>query len=62
MAELFAPELAARTESEARATLAALDVVSSWESHDLLRHDQGLSRGAAAATMGAAIAALLAGG
>lgn len=57
--ELFAAELAARPGGQRAPALAALDVVASWESYDLLRHDQGLSRAAAEVTMAAAMAALL---
>lgn len=57
--QLFAAELDRRPAAERGAAVAALDVVTSWESHELLRHDQGLSRVAVAATMEAAMAALL---
>jgi AcrR family transcriptional regulator len=42
LAELFAEELARREARDARVTLAALDVATSWEAYDLLRN-QGLS-------------------
>jgi AcrR family transcriptional regulator len=62
LADLFAAELEAldRQAPGARATaLAAADVVTSWEAFDLMRNDQGLSRDAAAAAMGAALLRLL---
>jgi TetR/AcrR family transcriptional regulator, regulator of autoinduction and epiphytic fitness len=52
---LFAPELA-----EAGSSVEpALQVLCSFESYELLRHDQGLSRADAAAALMTAIAALL---
>jgi AcrR family transcriptional regulator len=62
LADLFAAELEVldRQAPGARATaLAAADVVTSWESFDLMRNDQGLSRDAAVAAMGAALLRLL---
>jgi AcrR family transcriptional regulator len=55
LAELFATELAARP------VLAVLDVLCSFESWDLLRHDQRLSRSKAAAALADAIRTLLRG-
>lgn len=57
--ELFAPELADRPRADAAATLAALDVLTSWESHHLLREDQRLSRSATAAAMATGVRRLL---
>lgn len=54
LAELFAPELARRPWA-----LAALDVLCSFESVELLLHDQRLSRQRTAATLEASILALL---
>jgi len=51
VADLFAPELASRSDHDATVTLAAIDVLTSWESYHLLREDQGLSRTAAAAVI-----------
>ena len=41
--QLFAPELRPMSAADAEATLAAADVLCSFESHQLLRHAQGLS-------------------
>ena len=57
--EVFAPELGALGRSERESVRAALDVVSSWEAHHLLRADQGLSRAAATRAMHLAVARLL---
>lgn len=60
--EVFAPELAAleaRVPEQHRAALAAADVVCSWESYDLMRHDQGLDRADAARAMSDALVRLL---
>jgi AcrR family transcriptional regulator len=56
LSELFEPELARSAE-----VLPALDVLCSFESYDLLRHDQGLSRSRAEAALRTAMSALLAG-
>jgi AcrR family transcriptional regulator len=55
LAELFAPELA----EAGRFVLPALDVLCSFESYELLRVDQGLSRAKTEATLTAALTALL---
>jgi AcrR family transcriptional regulator len=55
LATVFAPELAAG----AAAVLPALDVLCSFESYELLRHDQGLSRVRAEAALTDAIGTLL---
>ncbi len=55
----FAPEIAALPAPGRPAAVAAADVMTSWESYDLLRHDQGLDPDEAAATLRAALAALL---
>ncbi len=57
---VFADELAALPADRRRAAVAAADVLTSWESFDLMRHDQGLSRADATAAMAAALVALLA--
>jgi AcrR family transcriptional regulator len=59
LAEVFAPELAHRPATDAATTLAALDVVTSWEAYRLLRDDQQLSQRAAVAAMATAVARLL---
>lgn len=56
---LFAPELAAMGERRAAEVLAAADVLCSYEAHQLLRHDQALSRPKAAAALATALTALL---
>jgi AcrR family transcriptional regulator len=58
--QVFAPELGAMTDSDAAATLAALDVLCSFESVQLLQEDQGLDLEGAAAAMTRAVAAVLA--
>jgi len=55
LSEVFAAELALGGE----ALLPVLDVVCSFESYELLRHDQGMSRTKAAAALTAALTALL---
>lgn len=60
--DLFADALADLDDSERAAVEATLDVVTSWEAHHLLRHDQGLSRPAAAKAMTVAVRRLLAPG
>lgn len=57
--ELFAPELARMDAAEAAAALACADVLCSFESYELLRHDQRLSQARAASTLRAALARLL---
>ncbi len=54
LGEVFAPELA-----RSAALLPALDVLCSFDSYDLLRHDQGLSRTRAEAALRSAMSALL---
>jgi hypothetical protein len=58
---LFAAELDGLAPAERVAAVAAADVVTSWESHDLMRNDQGLTRDKAAAAMVAALLCLLGG-
>jgi TetR/AcrR family transcriptional regulator, regulator of autoinduction and epiphytic fitness len=55
ISQLFAPELA----QAAPGVAAALQVLCSFESYDLLRHDQGLSPADAAAALTAGLGALL---
>ena len=43
VADLFAAELSALPAARARGVLATLDVLTSYESYDLLLHDQGLT-------------------
>ena len=59
LTDLFAAELEALPPPERRATAAAADVVTSWESFDLMHNDQGLGRDAVQAAMGAALLRLL---
>jgi len=54
LSQVFAPELA-----RSAAMLPALDVLCSFDSYDLLRHDQGLSRTRAEAALCTAMSALL---
>jgi TetR/AcrR family transcriptional regulator, regulator of autoinduction and epiphytic fitness len=56
---LFAPELAALGPERGPAALAAIDVLCSYESYQLLRHDHSLSRPRTAAALTAALDALL---
>jgi len=56
---LFVPELTAMTDDEARAALAAADVLGSFESYQLLTGDQGLPVEAARSVLVTALAALL---
>lgn len=58
-AAVFAAELASRSAGDAVATLAAVDVLASWESYHLLREDQGLSRDDAATVIATGLARLL---
>lgn len=55
----FGPELAALPDDGKPAAIAAADVVTSWESYDLLRNDQRLSKAKAAGVMRTALVALL---
>jgi AcrR family transcriptional regulator len=48
---LFAPELAAMTRQEAARRLAVADALCSFESYELLRHDQEMSQAEATATL-----------
>jgi AcrR family transcriptional regulator len=57
---LFAPELAALGPTKAARVLAAVDVLCSFEAHDLLRNDQRHGGGDAAAVLTHALHALLA--
>jgi AcrR family transcriptional regulator len=61
LAALFAAELGAMAPADRDRALAAADVVASWESVDLLRHDQGLDRAAAAAVVAHGLRALFGG-
>lgn len=56
---LFGPELETMSSEEGRSVLAALDVLTSFESHQLLRDDQGLSAEEAATTLRHALLAVL---
>jgi TetR/AcrR family transcriptional regulator of autoinduction and epiphytic fitness len=56
---VFAPELDELAADDRRATVAAADVVTSWEAFDLMHNDQGLTRDQAAAAMGATLLRLL---
>jgi AcrR family transcriptional regulator len=58
---LFAQELAAMGTERAAAAVAAAEVLCSFESSELLRVDQGLSRAGAAAALGQALLPVLAG-
>ncbi|HEX6425172.1 MAG TPA: TetR/AcrR family transcriptional regulator [Acidimicrobiales bacterium] len=58
----FAAELDEPPAGERRSMLAAADVVASWESFDLMRNDQGLTRDEAAAAMAEGLLRLLGGG
>ena len=58
-AATFAAELDALPAGEGRSALAAADVVTSWESFDLMRNDQGLCRDDAAAAMASGLLRLL---
>jgi AcrR family transcriptional regulator len=59
LSSLFATELDALDPDDRAATLAAADVITSWESFDLMRNDQGLLRDQACAAMAAALRHLL---
>ena len=59
---LFAPELRSMDHEAADATLAAADVLCSFESYELLRHAQGLSSSRAGAALRTALTALFAAG
>jgi AcrR family transcriptional regulator len=56
--QAFAPELEAMGADEARATLAAVEVLCSFESHDLIRNDQQLPAGVAEMALVRALTAL----
>jgi AcrR family transcriptional regulator len=56
---VFAAELAALPAVTRRATVAAADVVTSWEAFDLMHNDQGLRPDEVAAAMRAALLRLL---
>jgi AcrR family transcriptional regulator len=56
---LFEPELSGMSPARAARTLAAADVLCSFESYELLRHDQGLTKVRASATLVEAVTALL---
>ena len=55
----FARELDERPPAERAEVLAAADVATAWEAVDLLRHDQGLGRDAAARVVARALRAVL---
>jgi len=57
---ILGPALADQPDDERAAVLAAADVLCSWEAHDLMRNDQGLSAAATAAAMAAALRRMLA--
>jgi TetR/AcrR family transcriptional regulator of autoinduction and epiphytic fitness len=59
VADLFRAELERRPGADGTATLAALDVATSWEAYDLLRTDQELSMPAAVGAMSTAVRRLL---
>lgn len=56
---LFAPELGALGSEVAAETLAACDIATSFEAHQLLLHDQNLSPGRARGAMARSIMAIL---
>ena len=60
VAVVFAPELDTLGPAGAD-VLAACDIMTSWEAHDLLRNDQGLGRRATADAMTGAVRRLLGG-
>lgn len=55
----FEPELAAKRGAARARAVAGADVLASWESVDLMRSDQGLSRAEAAAAVAAGLTAVL---
>jgi len=57
--ELFAAELGSAPHDVAARTIAAIDVMTSFESYQLFRHDQGLTPDETVGTLVAAISALL---
>jgi AcrR family transcriptional regulator len=59
LVDVFADVLDALPPERRRATVAAADVLTSWESFDLMRHDQGLTRDHATAAMAAGLSAVL---
>lgn len=56
---VLGPALTDRPDAERDALLAAADVLCSWEAHDLMRHDQGLSAEATEAALALALRRLL---
>lgn len=60
VATVLGPALADHPDDERQALLAAADVLCSWESHDLLRNDQGLGAAATSAAMAVGLRRLLA--
>jgi AcrR family transcriptional regulator len=61
LATAFAAELEAMPAAARARTLGAADVLASWESVDLLRHDQGLDRAAAGAVVAHGLRSLFGG-
>jgi TetR/AcrR family transcriptional regulator of autoinduction and epiphytic fitness len=59
VASTFATELRARAAPARARALAAADVLASWESYDLLRRDQGLTRADATAVVAGGLRAVL---
>ena len=59
IARLFGPELEAMPKARSKRALAAADVLCSFESYDMLRHDQGLSAADVATTLTEALEAIL---
>jgi AcrR family transcriptional regulator len=59
MATAFAPELADLEPDDAAVALAAADVACSYETHELLRSDQGLDRDVTVAVLEHAVAAAI---
>lgn len=60
VAVVLGPAVEGRPADERQAVLAAVDVLCSWEAHDLMRNDQGLSETATQAAMALAVRRLLA--
>ena len=58
--QLFAGELAALPAARARAAVVAIDVLTSYESYQLLRNDQALSRADASTILVDSVTTLLA--
>lgn len=59
-AAAFGPELAALSKADRGALLATIDTLTSWEAHDLMRNDQGLSAAGTRAAMALGLRRLLA--